>query len=426
MRYITMRDREHLHTARYVALAVILIVVASLLFPLLEGLGATGFFGEKTYLVVLQDNSEIRPTGGLISLVGVLTMRDGQIAKLQYYYSHTGKSPLRANVSLDGPESFTTFFKVNEVWLFDSNVQYDFASFAPKMQSDWYNVTGQKLDGVIALDFTTIEAILSITGPMTVSGEVITNRNVFHRLEYYSNTQGKQMAKIMSTLTYGTIALIVHASVPQKLALYNTLRDMANEKHLFIYPDQGLLLGNAGGTSRAPESDAVSVIDFNLGNGKSDFGIKRAIDYHVQLLPDGSAVSNLTLTYTNGDWWASDLFTQVLVPPGAKLIGVHNGTREMDGPEITNSKDFTAISSRFIVSPYSTARITYLYKLPDRVYGNGVGSHYDLYVVKQGGINSYTLNTSVQLPEGAKLIHAENVGSNLLFTDDAHVSVVYM
>ena len=87
MRYITMR--EHPHTARYVTLAVIIIVVASLLFPLLEGLGAAGFFGEKTYLVVLQDNSEIRGTGGLISLVGVLTMRDGHIEKLQDYYSHS-------------------------------------------------------------------------------------------------------------------------------------------------------------------------------------------------------------------------------------------------------------------------------------------------------------------------------------------------
>jgi hypothetical protein len=255
---------------------------------------------------------------------------------------------------------------------------------------------------------------------------------VFHRLEYYSSSSwgtkqgGERMANLLSTLTYGTLALIVDAGVPQKLALYNMFRDLAHEKHLFIYPDQGFLLGNAGGTSRAPESDFVSVVDFNLGNAKSDFGIERTIDYHVQLLPDGSTVSNLTLTYADGDWWASDIFTQVLVPPGAKLIGVHNGTREFDGPEITNGKDFTAISSRFIVSPYTTARITYLYTLPDRVYGNGVGSHYDLYVVKQGGINRYGLNASVQLPAGATLIHAENVGSNLVFTDDAHVSVVYM
>jgi len=428
MRYITMRDREHSHTARYVTLAVIILVVASLLFPLLGGLGAAGFFGEKTYLVILQDNSEIRPTGGIASLWGALTIRDGHIAHLQYYYSHTSQT-LQTTVPLDGPESLTTFFNVNAAELFDSNVQYDFASFAPKVQSDWYNVTGQKIDGVIGLDFTAAEAILRITGPITASGEVITNRNVFHRLEYdsaYAPHRGDQMANLLSTLTYATFALITDASVPEKLALYNTFRDLAHEKHLFIYPDPGPLLGNADGTSRPPESDVVSVVDFNLGNAKADFGIKRTIDYHVQLLPDGSAVSNLTLTYANEDWWSSDLFSQALVPPGAKLVAVHNVSRQFDGPEITNANDYTVFSSRFIVSPYSTARITYVYTVPNVVHGNGVASYYDLYVVKQGGIVRYTLNTSVQLPAGANLIHTENVGSNLVFTDDAHVNVVYM
>lgn len=417
--------REHPHTARYVTLAVILIVVASLLFPLLEGMGAAGFLGDKTYLVVLQDNSETRSTGGIISLMGVLTLHDGHIENLHYYYSHTSTT-MQAVVPLDGPESLTSFFGFNAVNLSDSNVQYDFASFASKVQSDWYNVTGQKLDGVIGMDFTAVEKILSITGPITSSGEVITDRNVWQRLEFYSSRQnGTQMASLLSTLTYGTLGLILDASVPQKLALYNAFRDLANEKHLFIYPDQGLLLGTGDGTNRAPQSDSISVVDINLGNGKSDFGINRTIDYHVQLLPDGSAVSNLTLTYVNGDWWGSDLFSQAVVPPGAKLIAVYNDTAQFDGPGITNGTDFTVFSSRFDVSPYTTARITYLYTLPNLTYGNGLGTHYDLYVVKQGGIDRYGLNTSVELPAGATLIHTENVGSNRVFTDDAHVSVVY-
>jgi hypothetical protein len=413
------------HTGRWIALAVIGLVLATLLFPVVDGLSAAGFFGDKTYLIILQDNSEIRGTGGLISIVGVVTIHNGHITALRYYYSHTSKE-LQADVSLNGPESFTTFFNVDVARLFDSNNQYDFASFAPKVQSDWYTTTGQKVDGVIGLDFTAAEAILNITGPITASGDVITSRNVFHRLEYYSATaKGEQMADILSKLTYSTLALMVDASIPQKLALYNAFRELANEKHLFIYPEVGPLLQNADGQSRAPEADFISVVDTNLGNGKSDFGIERTIDYGVQLLPDGSAVSNLTLTYTNADWWSSNLFTEALVPPGAKLLAAYNSTHPFRGPQVTNDENFTAFSSKFIVQPYATTRITYLYTLPNRVYSNGIGSHYDLYVVKQGGIDRYVLNTSVKLPAGAKLIHAENVGSNLVFTNDAHVSVVY-
>jgi hypothetical protein len=413
------------HTGRWIALAVIGLVLATLLFPVVDGLSAAGFFGDKTYLIILQDNSEIRGTGGLISIVGVVTIHNGHITDLRYYYSHTSKE-LQADVSLDGPESFTTFFNADVAHLFDSNNQYDFASFAPKVQSDWYTTTGQKVDGVIGLDFTAAEAILNITGPITASGDVITSRNLFHRLEYYSATaKGEQMADILSKLTYNTLALISDASIPQKLAIYNALKTLANEKHLFIYPDQGFLLQNADSQSRAPEADFISMVDTNLGNGKSDFGIERTIDYNVQLLPDGSAVSNLTLTYTNADWWGSDLFAEALVPPGAKLLAAYNTTSPFRGPQVTNDENFTAFSSKFIVQPYATTRITYLYTLPNRVYSNGIGSHYDLYIVKQGGIDRYILNTSVKLPAGAKLIHAENVGSNLTFTDDAHVSVVY-
>jgi len=413
------------HAKRWIALAILGIVLASLLFPAFEGLSFAGFFGDKTYLVILQDNSEIRGTGGLMSVMGTLTLHNGHIADIHYYYSHTSQE-LRTNVSLDGPESFTSFFDVDTARLYDSNNEYNFASFAPTMESDWYNVTGQKVDGVIGLDFTAVEAILRITGPITVAGDIITSRNVFHRLEYYSassSQNGTRMADILAKLTYGTLGLIVDASVPQKLALYNTLGGLANERHLFIYPTIEPLLQQPDGRSRAPEADFISVVDTNVGNGKSDFGIERAIDYSVQLLPDGSAVSNLTLTYTNLGWWDSDLFAEVLVPPGAQLLATHSSTN-LFGPQITNGDGFTAISSKFNLQPYTTTRITYLYTLPDRVFESGIASHYDLYVIKQGGIDRFVLNASVQLPAGAKLIHSENIGSNM-FTKDAHVSVIY-
>ena len=104
-----------------------------------------------------------------MACMGVLTTHDGSIASLKYYYLSSPQ--LRTIVGLTGPESFTNFFGVNAAALSDSNVQYDFASFAPKMQSDFYNVTGRKPTGLIALDFTALQAIMNVTGPITASGE---------------------------------------------------------------------------------------------------------------------------------------------------------------------------------------------------------------------------------------------------------------
>ena len=53
-------------------LAILGLVLASLLFPALEALSVAGVFGDKTYLVVLRGNSDIRGTGGLLSVVGCI------------------------------------------------------------------------------------------------------------------------------------------------------------------------------------------------------------------------------------------------------------------------------------------------------------------------------------------------------------------
>ena len=77
-----------------------------------------------------------------MDVLGLLTVHDGTITSLQYQYvSSDTRSTWNPIVNLDAPESFTKFFGMDSAALSDSNVQYDFASFAPKMQSDFYNAT---------------------------------------------------------------------------------------------------------------------------------------------------------------------------------------------------------------------------------------------------------------------------------------------
>jgi Protein of unknown function (DUF4012) len=419
-----MADPDRSRVVRYVALAAIALVVAALLFPIADGLSVVGFFGDKTYLLILQDNTEIRSTGGLMSVMGLVTMHNGNIASLQYYYRESPQ--LQALVKLDGPQSYTQFFDADRAKLYESNVQYDFAAFSPKMQSDFYNVTGHRVDGIIAFDFTAVEAVMNITGPMTVPGEVITSANVADRLHYDSGTSGGAMTELMSALTVDLGRLILDSSVPQKLALYTTLQTLENEGHVLIYPHQGFWFRSAASKSAPPGADSISVVDTTLNrSAKADFGVNRTIDSRVQLFSNGSAISTLTLSYTNGCWWEYDVFSTALVPPGAELMAVQNTTHAFKGPEVTNGDGFTALSSSLNVSANTTGSVTYTYIQPNVVSASRIAHHYDLYIQKQAGITSYVLNVSVQLPPGATMIHAENVGSNQLFEGDAHVSVVY-
>jgi hypothetical protein len=252
---------------------------------------------------------------------------------------------------------------------------------------------------------------------------------VADRLNYYSATSGKGLTEILSTLTFDLGGLVRNSNISQKLALYATLQTLENEGHVLIYPNQGFwfrsAVNGAVGENTAPTTDSIAVVDNTLGTGKADFGVTRTIDDHVELLSDGSAISTLTVTYTNGCWWDYDVFSTTVLPAGAQLVAVQNATYAFNGPLVTNGDGFTALSSRLLVSANATGSVTYTYTQPNVVSGNAIWHGYDLYIQKQAGITRYIVNASVQLPPGAAMIKSENVGSNQVFDDDAHVSVVY-
>jgi hypothetical protein len=425
-----MQELEGAHTPLYIALFVLGIIILSLLVPLSDGLRLEGFFGEKTYLILLQDNDEIRGTGGLIGVIGLLTLHNGQVAKAEFHYvsTDTNDSTWDPIVPLDGPESFTTFFGVNSARLSDSNVQYDFASFASKMQSEFYNVTGTRVDGIIALDFTAVEAFMRVTGPVLVSGEIITDRNVVDRLHYYSlmgEGAKTSLTSVISTLMFNLARAVRDFSVPQKLALYSTLRSLQDEKHVLTYPNGGFFFYNPS-DERPSRTDFISVVDITLGTGKADFGVNRTTDYNVQLLSDGSAVANLTLTYTNNCWWDYDVFSTAVVPAGAELLTAHNVTDNFKGPEVTSGAGFTAFSSRLLVGADSSGSVQYTYKIPSAVQKSVLMQRYELYVDKQAGITRYTLSVNVTVPPGATVVSAENARSNQMLTRNALVKIVYI
>ncbi|MGA3359804.1 MAG: DUF4012 domain-containing protein [Halobacteriota archaeon] len=413
-------------TTRYVVVALLGILLISLILPLLDGLDAFGYANERTYLIIFQDNSEIRNTGGIMACMGLLTVYHGSVTSLQVFYANS--TYLNGTVKVDGPESLTKFFNVTSARLFDSNVQYNFSSFAPVVQANLYNLTGKRVDGTVAVDFTAVQELMKLTGPMIVSGDVITSENVVDRLHYYSSiSQGEKspLTDLLHALALDIIGDVRGSSLPAKLAFLTTAQQLMKEGHLQFYLPGNSLLQSFESAQKRPAGDFISIIDANLGSAKADFGVNRTVSDDVTIFADGSTISNLTITYINHCWWQYNVFSTVLVPPGAELIAVRNSTRAFEGPLITNGTGFSAFSAHLGVLAGSTASVTYVYKLPKNVHGNGIGNHYDLYFEKQAGINEYTLNTTVELPQGSTVIKTENVGVNQTSMEDIHAQVIY-
>jgi hypothetical protein len=416
---------------RYAALVIIVLVLAAIVLPSIGMLNDLGYVGAKTYLLVLQDNTELRNTGGLMACVGSVEVQNGALQNLKLYYSQSNayaNGTLSAAVNIGGPESFTAFYNTTYVRFWDMNVQYDFATFAPLYASAWQQLTGQHSDGVIGLDLTGLQALLKATGPVTVANETITWRNVIDRVHFADvATKGEAGQPALNTFLGQLASKIITAAQTAnpagKLLVLSTLHTLAQQQHLLIYAP-GALTSYNGAIQQQP-GDYLYVVDANSGSAKADLDVNRTITDHVYLAANGTQTSNVTITYANNCGWTYKVFTTTLVPDDAALLNAQYNSSYHLGPLVTYADNLTTISSYVEVPAHSTGNVTYEYSLPSTLLPAGVFSHYDLYVQKQAGIDQFTLNTAVTLPQGAQVIHESNVGNGIVANGDVQVEVIY-
>ncbi|MDD1720960.1 MAG: hypothetical protein LUP95_03140, partial [Euryarchaeota archaeon] len=267
-------------------------------------------------------------------------------------------------------------------------------------------------------------AMLRITGPLVVSGQVITSRNLANQMYAHSVASKAEVTAFISALLTELLNTIHHASIPQKVDFVRVMKQMGSEKHLQLYMPSDFLTLPFSGARGQSSGDFVDVIDYNLGAGKADQGINRMMSYHIELRSDGSSLSNLTVQYVNNNWWNYTVFTTALIPAGAELVNTSYESLKFIGPGETHSTEMTALTSQLQVTPHSTGTVTYHYTIPHAIHNDAVGLRYDLDIHKQAGIDAYTFYTSVQLPSGATLLHTSNVGMQTA-RGDTHVQMIY-
>ncbi|MCW2786119.1 MAG: hypothetical protein JWP74_2636 [Marmoricola sp.] len=126
--------------------------------------------GHHSYLTVFQNNSEIRPTGGLAGAWSVLKVDNGRIsvgkqgagAKVQ---SPTEVEPYDAAARRAWGNTYTQDFR-------DPNLNPDYPT-AARIQSELLaSVEGVHTDGVVALDPVTLAYMLAGTGPVKINDGV--------------------------------------------------------------------------------------------------------------------------------------------------------------------------------------------------------------------------------------------------------------
>lgn len=376
----------------------------------------------RTFMLLLQNNMELRPGGGFLGQYAIIKMKNGEV--ISSAFEDANLLDQRITAKIQTPYPFEKMMQLKS-WKFrDSNFSPDFPTNVEKAKY-FYRLAGKggDFDGVIAINATVLNDILALTGPITVSGVDFNSSNAFLKLEEVVekkyimdpelDTQNRKA--IMKTMTpivierlfqVGNISKIVelaHKELRNKNIQMNFSDSNLQSLVSSVYWD-GKVATDWGG-------DYLMAVDANMGALKTDYYIKRSINYEIDFNGE-KPVATLNMNYKNtapyGDWRTSDYhsYLRIYVPQGAKFL-----ERKMISTPITNNElGKTYFGSTLHVLIGGETNIMIKYELPDTISKD----EYRMLIQKQSGVGDVPVKITVK-KDGEEFVQEQTMIKDLKF-----------
>jgi len=394
-----------------------------------------GMEGEKKYIIWFQNSNEIRPTGGFIGSYATVSIDSGKIKNILIddIYNPDGQIDVR-NIKTTPPEPIKKFLNEEVLYLRNSNWDPDFTKSAKVFDDIYFKITGESVDGYIALDLKFVESLLRVTGPVFLASynEDINSENLDERAQYYSGfdyKEGSTDKKSFLTILGGKLLEKIFSLKKEDFPkLVTELGRSLEERHLQISLNNNqinsLLSENKwDGSLVDTEGDYLYVVNANLGGTKSNYYVENKMTYEINSMTrDGLLRANLYLDYKNNaenDAWPGGPYTdyvRVLVKDGSKLTGakiINNTGEETDiFKDVVVSKVgvYSSFETSFKLLPKESIRLVISYDLPQKASMTKEGSSYSLYWQKQPGTSKDNYSFIFNPPFGSV---TQNLSNNL-------------
>ena len=297
-----------------------------------------GINGPKRYLIMFQNNHELRASGGFLGSFAIIDVKDGKVERLNVPGGGTYDLQGGLIPRLLAPEPLRL---INPRWeLQDANWWPDWPTSAQKISWFYRQSGGESVDGIMAIDIDVIESLLEITGPismpaydLTVTADNFANEaqaEVEIRYDRLAN-RPKQFIADLAPLLIGRLETVLGQDA---FRLAQTLTRVLSEKHFLIYSEQEAVqtrlreLKWAGAMDiRPPFTDTIGIVHTNIAGGKTDGVISDSVEHNIVRQSDGSLTATLILTRAHHGQ-KGELFTGVrnvdylrfYLPLGSRLI----------------------------------------------------------------------------------------------------------
>lgn len=383
--------------------------LASTILSKLTGVDGT----EKSYLVLLQNNKILRPSGGAVEAVARIDFRNGKLENIQ---TQTVEELDSLGTPLAAPADVREDLGGINWSLRDASFEPDFAGNSKVVQLLYQRDTGKKVDGVIGMTVSSFnEMIAALKGVNTNNGQVRIDGKILGKDFFEVVTDSKIYSELLSQtlnkmffledVNWAELGMVIENGLSDK-----NIQMFVDDKASFAYitsQNWGGVMPRAGELVVGQENDFLSINDTVIATGSANIELTKNIDIQTIISEDLGISHKLGATYLarNIDGSVSSVKSRVkiYVPGGNKLERV-----SMAGADVT--KDFKTNSDygRVVFSGLINIPIDQNIKLEVQ-YSAGVVKldngklDYRMDIVKQAGSGSSDVEWKLTFPDGWKV-----------------------
>lgn len=316
----------------------------------------------RQYLMIFQNDGELRPSGGFWTAYGTLSVKNGEVTPgaASNIYDLDDK----INSKVPAPRLIKDYhINVPYLNLRDNNLSPDFPTDAQIFVEQYMKAMGRKepFDAVIAIDTNLLVDMVKVLGKLDTRVGTFTAEpdkrcngcpSIIYDLEWIAgrprNYIEKNRKDFMNPLMSALLGNVMGSEKSKMAPIIETFFKNVNQKHILVYfPDPemqkiGNLVNITGKIYEVDKNiDYIHLNDAQFASAKSNIFITQKIKHDITI-KNGVAEHKITTTYTNpapasncnlekGDLCLNaakyrDVF-RYYVPTGSKLI-------KMTGSEI--------------------------------------------------------------------------------------------
>lgn len=418
-----------------------------------------GFNSKKTYLVLFQNNMELRPGGGFIGSYGILRMEEGRILDFTINDVYDADGQLKGHV--EPPFAIRRYLPSVHWYLRDSNFSPDFVKSSEQAAFFLKQETNEAVDGVIGVDISFAKAILKATGKVYVADykEKVNSDNLYALTQEYVQKDffpgSTQKKDFLRSLFNAMVASLSSKKDLPYLSLLEEANQAVLQKHIiFALADKSIQnvftvnrLSSGLWDDREENSsvvkDFLGISEANLGVNKVNYSVKRKIGQEVAISKEGSVSAKLAISYENQAQEDYKNYLRILLPQGAKLSSISiDGTEQIiekavtdpllyekkgfvppNGLEVEEEEESgkTMFGFLVIIPSQSSKTVMISYALPQKPLSDSFS--YDLWVFKQPGTEEDPYSFSLSYPEDFKILKGEKPSFTQTLAEDIRFKI---